>query len=295
MNTRKINGILYVLAGAISYGILASIVKYANQQQIHTSILTFLQFFIGFLFLGILNRILQKKQPVKIHSASKLKLTLWGCSLGLTTTLYYLSIRYIPVSIGIILLMQSIWMSIVLESFIQKQFPTPAKSIGALICIIGTLLATEVFNSQIALNWKGLLLGLGAGLSYTISIYSSSAIEKQLPNAIRSMYLVMGGLLLISVFWNYNIIENISVKAIYWGALLAVFGTILPPLFFTAGIPKTGIGVGSIISSIEIPVSIFAAHLILQENISVMQWLGIITILIAVLLVNCNRTIKRSE
>lgn len=288
MNTKKINGIIYVLAGATSYGILASIVKYANQQQIHTSILTFLQFFIGFLFLSILNRVLQKKQSVKSTTGSKSKLILWGTSLGLTTTLYYLSIQYIPVSVGIILLMQSIWMSIVLEAFIQKKWPSSTKSIGALVCITGTLLATEVFTNPLQLNWEGLLLGFGAGISYTISIYSSSTIEKQLPNYKRSMYLVMGGLILITVFWNYNILTNISVKAIYWGTLLAIFGTILPPLFFTAGIPKTGIGIGSIISSIEIPVSIFAAHLILQEKITTMQWLGVIIILIAVILVNVN-------
>ncbi|UUC45801.1 DMT family transporter [Flavobacterium cerinum] len=288
MNTKKLNGLLYVLAGGISYGILASIVKYANLQGIHTSVLTFLQFFIGFLFLGIVNSILKKKHPVTTTTTSKVRLIIWGSSLGLTTTLYYLSIQFIPVSVGIILLMQSIWISIVVESFLQKKRPTLVKIVGALVCIIGTLLVTEVFNQHIALDWKGLLLGFGAGISYTISIYSSSTIEKQLPNYTRSLYLVMGGLILISVFWNYTIPGNISVNAIYWGALLAIFGTILPPLFFTAGIPKTGIGIGSIISSIEIPVSVFAAHLVLQENISGIQWIGILIILISVILVNIN-------
>jgi len=182
--------------------------------------------------------------------------------------------------------MQSIWMSIVLEAILQRKMPSQIKIIGAIICLLGTIFATELFNNQLDLNWKGMLLGFAAGMSYTLSIYSSSTIEKQYPNYLRSMYLVLGGLILITGFWNVQIIEHLSVHAIYWGAILALFGTILPPLLFTAGIPKTGIGMGSIISSIEIPVSVLSAYLILQEKISYTQWLGVIIIISSVILVN---------
>lgn len=60
---KDLKSILYVSVGACSYGVLATIVKYANDLGIKTSALTFLQFFVGFLFLVLLNRF--KKSPIK--------------------------------------------------------------------------------------------------------------------------------------------------------------------------------------------------------------------------------------
>lgn len=288
MEKEKLKGIVLVLAGAVSYGILATIVKYANGLGIHTSVLTFFQFLIGVVVLFFINVFYREK--VKITAVSKRKLTTWGVSLGMTTTLYYLAIQYIPVSVGIILLMQSIWMSIVLEGILLKKVPANIKIIGAVCSIIGTLLATNLFSSEVELDWRGLLLGIGAGLSYTISLYSSSSIEKQYQNYTRSLYLVLGGLLFITLFWNYQIVTNVSWNALAWGSILALFGTVLPPLLFTAGIPRTGIGVGSIISSVEIPVSILSASLVLQDKIVPLQWIGVLVILLSVIIVNSKKS-----
>ncbi len=279
---------LYVAAGACSYGLLATFVKYANQLGIHTSVLTFLQFMLGFLFLLAFNLVsrIQKKENIVIGISSKLKLTAWGTSLGLTTTLYYLAIQYIPVSIGIILLMQSIWISLVAEAVLLKKFPSKGKITGVVIVLLGTILATNLFQQDNNLNYKGILLGFGAGISYAMAIYASSTVEKQLPSSVRSQFLVFGGLMLIIACWNVTIIPHLHANALPWGILIAVFGTILPPLLFTKGIPKTGIAMGNIISSLEIPISTLSAMLILREVVSGFQWLGILLILTAVIIIN---------
>ncbi len=279
---------LYVAAGACSYGLLATFVKYANQLGIHTSVLTFLQFMLGFLFLLAFNLVsrIQKKENIVIGISSKLKLTAWGTSLGLTTTLYYLAIQYIPVSVGIILLMQSIWISLVTEAVLLKKFPSKGKITGVVIVLLGTILATNLFQQDNNLNYKGILLGFGAGISYAMAIYASSTVEKQLPSSVRSQFLVFGGLMLIIACWNVTIIPHLHANALPWGILIAVFGTILPPLLFTKGIPKTGIAMGNIISSLEIPISTLSAMLILREVVSGFQWLGILNILTAVIIIN---------
>ncbi|HBW81680.1 MAG TPA: EamA family transporter, partial [Sphingobacterium sp.] len=200
---------LYVAAGACSYGLLATIVKYANHLGIHTSLLTFLQFMFGFLFLLAFN--LLSKRHTKEHNiikfSSKIKLMVWGISLGLTTTLYYLSIQYIPVSVGIILLMQSIWISLVAEAVLLKKLPSKGKLAGVIIVLLGTTLATNLFQNNNALDYRGIILGFGAGISYALAIYVSSTVEKELPSSVRSQFLVLGGLLLIVAFWNMDIIR----------------------------------------------------------------------------------------
>lgn len=119
---KDLKSIIYVAVGACSYGVLATIVKYANDLGIKTSALTFLQFFVGFLVLVLLNRFKKNTEKTeKIKNSSKIKLIIWGTALGLTTTLYYLSIQYMSVSLGIILLMQSAWISLIIEIFISKK------------------------------------------------------------------------------------------------------------------------------------------------------------------------------
>ncbi|WON94414.1 EamA family transporter [Sphingobacterium sp. Lzh-3] len=283
---------LYVAAGACSYGLLATIVKYANHLGIHTSLLTFLQFMFGFLFLLAFN--LLSKRNEEEHNAikfsSKIKLMVWGISLGLTTTLYYLSIQYIPVSVGIILLMQSIWISLVAEAVLLKKFPSKGKITGVIIVLLGTTLATNLFQNNNDLDYRGIILGFGAGISYALAIYASSTVEKELPSPVRSQFLVLGGLLLIVAFWNIDIIRYMQPNALPWGLLIAIFGTILPPLLFTKGIPKTGIAMGNIISSLEIPVSTLSAMLVLQEVVSGVQWFGILLILMAVIIINVGKS-----
>jgi hypothetical protein len=49
------------------------------------------------------------------------------------------------------------------------------------------------------------------------------------------------------------------------GVVLALFGTIIPPLLMNAGFP-TGIGLGSIVSALELPVSVTMAFVLLRRN-----------------------------
>ena len=75
---------------------------------------------------------------------------LWGTSL-----FYYLSVQYINVSIAIVLLMQSVWFSVVVESFINKKLPTGRKVLATIIVLVGTVLATNLINMDVKLDIRG--------------------------------------------------------------------------------------------------------------------------------------------
>lgn len=284
---QQLKGAVLVFFGAMSYGILATIVKYANNIGIHTSVLTFMQASVGLVLLTVLAKTV--KPTIEKQKSSKLKLILYGTSFGMTSIFYYLSIQYIPVSMGIILLMQSIWIGIVLEAILKKQLPGANKFIGTIIILFGTLLATNIFFEAASIHWKGIALGMLAAASYTISIYASSNVETKSHSIIRSQYFVLGAVLFVTAYWNVDIIVHFVAKdAFLWGTILALFGTVIPPLLFTKGIPLVGIGIGSIISAVEIPVSILSAYLVLGERINIYQWVGVAVILISIVLVNKN-------
>ncbi|MNL68753.1 EamA-like transporter family protein [compost metagenome] len=91
---------------------------------------------------------------------------------------------------------------------------------------------------------------------------------------------------MIVLFWNIHILQQMNVSSLYWGIAIAIFGTILPPLLFTKGIPEVGISLGNILASLEIPVSILSAVIILNESVEMIQWGGILLILFAIVLIN---------
>ncbi|QAR30543.1 DMT family transporter [Ornithobacterium rhinotracheale] len=279
---------LLVGLGACSYGVLATTVKHANEMGIHTSILTVAQFLIGFLFLLVLGEITtrQNKNIQKVAPKDKSQLFFWGISLGTTTILYYLSLRYIPVSIAIIMLMQSIWISVLIGGITQRKFPPLKTLVGAFIVLVGTLLATNIFAEKQNIDFRGVLLGLGAALSYSTSLLASSRVAVKANNILRSKYMVFGGLTFIVLFWNIETFQHFSGAGIFFGAMIALFGAILPPILFNIGVPKIGVGLGNIIASLEIPVSIISAVLVLGEPVAPIQWLGVLTILCAVIIIN---------
>jgi len=280
-----------VALGAASYGVLATFVNLAHHQGYTTAEITFAQFVIGFLTLAVL-QLFQKKQNViadQKSGNSRLKLMLAGTSLGLTSTFYYLTVQYLPVSVCIILLMQSIWMGLVLECILNRTWPTVRQIIITLMVLAGTMLATNLIQTEVVFNGKGLMFGLLAAMSYTVSMYSSNKVAPQLAAITRSMYLVLGGLLAIIIFWNTSLIDSFRWSVLWpWGGFLALFGTIIPPLLFTRGMPMTGIALGSILGSVEIPVSILCAHLILHEKVVGIQWVGVGLIITAVFALNVH-------
>jgi len=294
----NIKGFFYIAIGAASYGILATFVKYANNNDLDTAGLVFSQYLFGAMVLSIISLFLAKevKQQKRKQLTSKhprLKLLLFGTSLGFTSSFYYLSIQYVPVSVAIILLMQTIWMGVILEFFLARHLLNRTKIIGALIAIAGTLLAAKVFESNLNVNLTGIGFGLLAAVSYTTTMYASNKVALELSIITRSKYLVYGGFIIVLLFWNIQILESISwIVFLKWGTFLGFFGTILPPILFNKGFPQIGTGLGSIIASLEIPVSVFSAYIILDEDISNLQWLGIAIILLSVVLINLKQ-VKR--
>ncbi|MET3114744.1 drug/metabolite transporter (DMT)-like permease [Pedobacter sp. CG_S7] len=290
----NLKGVLLVVSGAMSYGILATIVKYSNNLGMHTSTLAFMQYLVGVVVLSVIVGIKQKTGHIQRPTASsKLKLVLFGTSVGVTSCLYYYALQYIPVSLGIILLMQSIWMGVILEYIITKKTISSAKILAAIITILGTVLASNVLFQKAEIHWIGIFWGLGAAASYTLSLYASSNVERNIESYIRSKYLIIGGFIAVILFWNISILSNFNrADIIVSGIVLGLFGTVLPPLLFTKGIPYIGLGLASILISIEIPVSIISAQLILGEQVFLIQWLGVFIILISVIIANL-KTIKK--
>ncbi len=293
MKKQILQGSLLVALGAACYGLLATYVKLAYDDGFNIAEITVSQFVIGMIGLLILNAFVKKKDETAVNSSNKsniFKLVLAGTSLGLTSTFYYLAVQLIPVSIGIVLLMQTVWMGVVLDVILTKKMPSFGKIIAVILILFGTILATNMLFDVQKINFVGIGWGLLAAVSYTVSVYTSGKIAVGMHAFRRTIWMLLGGLIIVLAISIPSMIEKFDWQIFTsWGIVLALFGTILPPVLFSIGMPKINLGLGAILSSVEIPVSVLMAYFLLHEKVNLYQWSGIILIMITVILMNLPR------
>ncbi|WP_336690015.1 MULTISPECIES: EamA family transporter [unclassified Chryseobacterium] len=307
-----LKGVLFVGIGASIYGMLATFVKLAYQDGYTTSEVTTSQFLLGIVGLLVLNfiqTITSKKALPSPTSKEVRNLLLAGTSLGCTSLFYYIAVQYINVSIAIVLLMQSVWFSVVVESFLTKKLPNARKIVSVIIVLAGTILATNLINESLDLDWKGIFWGLLAAASYTLTMFTSNTLATHLPVFRKSIIMLLGGAVVVFAFLFFAQIGPLHFEglkffylnftdntehihsfnySILWkyGLILSLFGTIIPPILFNVGFPNAGLGLGSIVSSLELPVSVTMAFVLLGEKVIFIQWVGIALILFAIVLMN---------
>lgn len=290
MQSKILKGSLLVAAGAASYGLLATFVKLAYQQGYTLAEVTFSQFVLGIVGLLILNDLISTKKLSKSNPKSIRQLCIAGTSLGATSLFYYLSVQYIPVSIGIVLLMQTVWMGVVLEMILLRKLPSLLKIGSMIVILIGTILATNMLFDTNSIQWIGIFWGLMAALSYTISVFTTNKIGLEMHPLRRTLWMLIGGFIVVGIYSTPSLLQKCDLSIFWsWGILLALFGTILPPILFSIGMPLTGLGLGAILSAVEIPISVFMAFFFLHERIDIFQWIGIFLILITVIWMNIPR------
>ena len=286
-----LKGVLLVGLGASSYGMLATFVKLAYQENYTTAEMTTAQFVYGIIGLLLINLFQKVKNnnTIKASKKQRFQLMFAGTSLGLTSVFYYLAVKYIPVSIAIVLLMQTVWIGVILEMFLEKKLPSKQKTIAVFIVLIGTLLATNILKSNLNIDWRGIIWGMLAAASFTTTMFTANKIAIGISSAQRSLYMLFGGAIIVFCFAIFT--QNTPFQFeifMKWGIVLALFGTIIPPILMNAGFPKTGLGIGSIVSTLELPVSVLMAYIILNESVVVTQWVGILLIIFAIVFMNID-------
>ncbi|WP_299754584.1 DMT family transporter [uncultured Pontibacter sp.] len=295
-------GVALVFMGACSFGVLSTFVKLAYKEGFDLGEVTGTQVFFGLIILWTIV-LLRKLLGSKSNDTSfreKLKLVAMGTSTGLVSIFYYKCVQTVPASIAILLLMQFTWMSLLLESAIKRKLPSRFQLGMVVLILLGTALAGRLFSESISnFDVAGIVYGMLAALFYTFFLMINGSAGNTLHPTTKSALILTGACLLIfSIFPPVFLVNGALLNGLLkWGLVLALFGTVIPPLFYAYGIPKTGLGLSAILSAAELPVAVLMSSLVLQEDVKVMQWLGVALILLAIVLSNISsvRQKKRQQ
>lgn len=294
-----IRGAILVLLGACSFGVLTTLVKISYQQGFTLGEVTGVQVFFGMLILWfiLIVRMLLQRIKVRFTWQNSWRVLLTGVSTGLVSVCYYKSIQELPASIAILLLMQFTWISMIIEIVLHKKYPTPMQWVSVLFILFGTYLAGNVYSSDnIPWSMEGIGFGLLAAFFYAIFIWANGRVGNKLFPVQKSALMITGACLFIFILfppeflWNGSLANGLT----EWGLVFALFGTVIPPLFFAYGIPQTGVSLSAILSSAELPVAVFFSSWLLEEVVTPLQWLGVCIILLAIVIAKLKKRKKKA-
>ncbi|MEH7106490.1 EamA family transporter [Bacillus sp. JJ1764] len=274
---------LLVLLGGLSYGLLSTVVKlgfldgFSVQEQIGG------QYLFGWLVLLLIDLLFSRHKVLK---KQVIILLIVGTTMSMTGIFYGFAVEELSASVAVVFLFQFSWMGVFIEAFANKIFPSLGKILSVIILFIGTLFAGGVFQGFLQeFSWKGIIFGLLAALSFSFYIFVSSRVATEVPPYTKSLIMATGATIMICIAFPPVFIIDGTLQSGLWkySVFLGLFGIVIPNVCFTIGAPKVGPGLSTILGSIELPTAIIASITLLNEAVSVLQWVGIALILFGII------------
>jgi drug/metabolite transporter (DMT)-like permease len=284
MNKTRWIAMVLILLGAASYGLLSPLIKLAydagwNEGEISASQMT-----MGMVITWVLV-LMSRNSWSNPFNGPWIRLSIVGIiGLGMTTILYNTTLAELDASLAIVLLFQFTWMTVVLDSIVNKRWPSRVQMLAVLIVVAGTLFAVNIFAadwSQISV--KGIIFGLASGFSYSLFLFLTGRIQHPMDSLMKSAIMLTAAIIPIYLIYppHPNLVNGVG-SLILWGLLLGVLGQVIPTLFFNIGIPRVGSSVAALLGSMELPVGLLGALFIVGESVLTVQWLGMLLILIGI-------------
>ena len=247
--------------------------------------------FLLFLFLS-------NPQKLRIKKGQLLTL-LPGSIIGVTFfNLFYMNaIDEIGISTAVVLLYTAPIFALLLSRIFLKEPLTPQKIISLFLAFSGVILVVEGFELPVLReNSRGIILGLGAGLSFGLLSVLGKASNRRTDPMTVSFYLLFLGALFLSFIrapWTGVLESAVSPLLLLVLGAMVFISTFLAHYLYLAGLNYLEAGKASIVVAIEPAVAILLAYIFLGEQLVLLQYVGVLLILAAVVLLRLSS--KRAD
>ncbi|WP_372661348.1 DMT family transporter [Cohnella sp.] len=273
--------IVLVLLGAASYGLATVALKLAITDGWSVKHLTFHQVLSGAVLLWLalgLTRLRRGAPSLTSTWRAWLMLVVIGIvGLSLTTVFYNEALARLDASLGIVLLFQYTWITILLESIRKRKRPTKQEWIAVVCIAAGTILAVGLLEQDFSqINGLGIVFGLLSAGTYSLFFFLTGFLPIHLDSIAKSAVMATVSLAFVMILQAASFFDwSFEGELLGWGLLLGLFGAAFPFFCFSYGIPKMGSGLAALLGSMELPAAVVAAFILLDEPLSVWQGAGI--------------------
>lgn len=266
-------GYFLVLLSAVGFGIMPIFALYAYESGMEVPSLLFLRFLFSSIF--FFSFIFVRKIGVRVTRKQLAILFLMGGVLYTTqSTFYFTALKYIPASLTALLLYLFPVFVAILSFVINKERLSVRLILSIIISLLGILLVLGSPNGSI--HPFGIVLGVGAAITYTFYILIGDRIMVSLPPVLTSGFIALFACLsfLVIGLSTQSLSFGFAPSGWVFAACVALFSTVLSIFTFFMGMKIIGPTKASILSMIEPVVTTVFSTLLLDDTITILQMIG---------------------
>jgi len=250
--------------------------------------LLFLRFFCTALLL--FSYLLVMKAPLAVRKKQLFSLFLLGGILYmLQSTFYFTAVKFIPASLAALLLYTFPIFVLLLAFLVDREKITGSNIGAALLSVAGLALVLGAGFGEI--KTAGVLLAIGAAVTYSCYVVFSSKVLKETTPLVSTAYIALFAA--VSLFLVGVSTDGLQLQygRQVWMSLagIVVLSTIFPMITLFIGLNLIGSTKASIISMVEPIITIGFSAVLLGERLTWLQICGVVAVLAGAFLVVANR------
>jgi len=285
-------GVVFALLTATGLGAITTQAKIIYADGSNAMTVMFTRFLISTLVFGLLLAI--KHQSFKVDRQLRLPVLAVGFVWSGAMICYLLSVESISVSLAVLVL-YSYPLLVLIYSILSGQLsPSPLLILVFFIAFVGLYLALS--GGEVTLNATGLVLALLAGLGAAFTFIKGAQVAPRLNPLVMTFWINAIGLLMIIPL----VYTQFSLPASTTGLLslgAATLFYIIAILCQFQALARLRAATAAFILNLEPVVSILLASIILKEQLSNLQWLGVIlviSVLVASVRIKASHSVSRA-
>ncbi len=208
------------------------------------------------------------------------------------TYFYFTTMTLASLSFAAVMMYTAPFMLVFISAILFKEKITVKKIIACIVAFAGCALVAGIFEGNTNVTTAGIFTGVASGFFYALyTVFSRYALDRGYNSITITEYTFVfasvGSLPFINIGQTAVAIFN-KPSIILVVAIMAVFSTILPYLFYTLGLQSVENGVALIIATIEPVVATVIGIVMFNEKITLFAIIGIILVLSSVGILNIN-------
>lgn len=282
-------GVIYALVTAVCLGSVTTQAKLFYAEGGNAMTLMLARFFISTLVFGALISI--RQQSLRVSRGNRLGVFLVGAIWSTAMIFYLLSVETISVSLAVLIL-YAYPLLVLLYSIARGQLPASLRLIFLfLLAFLGLYLTLS--SAVMTLDARGLMYAALACLGAAFTFIKGAKVAVLLNPLIMTFWVNLVGLIMILPLVYPSFVLIASTAGISALSLATAFYVIAILCQFQA-LARLPAATAAFILNLEPVVSILLAVFILKEQLSTMQWLGVILV-ISVLVATIGTSAGRNK
>ena len=288
-------GYFYLISCAFSFGLITTLAKISYDEGATPHTVVFFRILSASILMGLWSfwtcSKIQSGKKSKKHVFPRLplqlKIIVTGICISVMSLGYLGSVKYIPVSLSVLLFFTFPFWVLIINYIIDREIPKLHKLFAFIVAFFG--LALSLGPTWEVLDLLGIVLVLCGSVASAGYIVAGSKAVQMIATPVLLFYSNTLAVFLVGAVMFYSDTFSINHTILGWtgiGAVCLLFT--IGQFFLFTGTKHTGSAQASLILNIEPLISIVAAIILLGEQLAMPQYIGVVVVITALFLAGDN-------